>query len=75
MRTHEKSLNRVSRTALLTVDEVAAALCVSRSTVWRLADADRLCRVRVGPARRLVRFNAQEVEALIAAGSQAEPYK
>jgi excisionase family DNA binding protein len=71
MRTHETSLNRKSQTpALLTVDEAAAALRVSRSTVWRLADAGHLSRVRIGPAERLVRFSAQDVEALIHAGSE-----
>ena len=38
--------------ALLTVDETAEALRVSRATVYRLIDAGRLSAVRIGAGRR-----------------------
>jgi excisionase family DNA binding protein len=49
----------------LTVADVAAELHASRSTVWRLADCGALPRVRIGPAGRLVRFRAIDVERLV----------
>jgi excisionase family DNA binding protein len=52
-------------TPLLTVTEVARALAVSRSTVYRLIELGELPRVRVGGSAR---FRQADVEALIARG-------
>lgn len=63
MNTHEKTSDANMR--LLTADQVAEMLAVSRSTVWRWAGENQLPTVRLGAAQRLVRFRAQDVEALI----------
>lgn len=62
---------------LLTARQVADLLAISTTTVWRLADRGDLKRVRVGPTERLVRFRADNVEALLdlpaGAGSDGAP--
>jgi excisionase family DNA binding protein len=50
---------------------VAEALSISQETVRRLAAAGALTRVRIGPGRRLVRYRAADVEALVADGLRA----
>ena len=50
---------------LLTGDDVARALGISARTVRRLAAAGELDRVRVGPGRRLVRYQPEDVVALV----------
>src|SRR5438094_82378 len=57
------------RTTLLSVREVADALAVSPSTVWRLADRGYLRRLRIGHS---VRFRLEDVEALIQRCEQFE---
>jgi excisionase family DNA binding protein len=47
---------------LLTGEEVARKLAVSRSTVWRLGQSGTLRRVRIGGS---IRYLARDVEAMI----------
>jgi excisionase family DNA binding protein len=64
--THRPTGSQGERTGpapLLAVGEVAAILGLSRATVWRMADAGELARVRIGS--RAVRFRVSDVEALI----------
>lgn len=52
------------RRSLLTVDEVAETLRVSRRTVFRLIHTGRLCTVRI-PGLRVCRVFPSDVETLI----------
>ncbi len=52
---------------LLTLDEAARLLAVSRRTVERLIDAGRIRPIRIG---RAVRVTEREVEAYLAAASR-----
>lgn len=54
---------------LLTLDEAARLLAVSRRTVERLVDAGRIRPVRIG---RSVRVTARELEAFTAAASRRQ---
>ncbi|MDP9277037.1 MAG: helix-turn-helix domain-containing protein [Actinomycetota bacterium] len=58
---------------LVTVEQVAERLAVSRNTVRRLADDGSLVRVHVGPAGRLVRFRSTDVERLMAPNDDPAP--
>jgi excisionase family DNA binding protein len=53
---------------LLTVSEAAAALCISRSSIYRLFDAGELAWVQIGAARRVT---AAEIHRFIAAHTEA----
>jgi len=55
----------VQRQTLLTCEEVARALCVSRRTVAKLAADGQLPRVKIG---RAARYRPRDVEALIEKG-------
>ena len=62
---HGTADNHAARTPLLTVDDVSKRLAMSRSTIWRLADAGRLPRLRIGPGGRSVRFREADVDRLV----------
>ena len=53
--------------AFLTTGEVAAELCVARSTVLRWADEGKLQAVKLGP--KTVRFRRSDVDRFTAAGA------
>jgi excisionase family DNA binding protein len=53
-------------TELLTAGDVAHALRISKTGVWRLVRDGHLPRVHVG--RRSVRYRREDVEAIIARG-------
>jgi excisionase family DNA binding protein len=53
---------------LLTVSEAAAALHISRSSIYRLFDAGELAWVQIGASRRLT---AAEIDRFIAAHTEA----
>jgi excisionase family DNA binding protein len=50
---------------LLTLDQVAQSLAISKATVRRLVDTGELPTVRIGPGGRLVRVRVRDVEAVI----------
>jgi excisionase family DNA binding protein len=53
---------------LRTVSEAAAALHISRSSIYRLFDAGELARVQIGASRRLT---SAEIHRFIAAHTEA----
>lgn len=53
--------------SLLTIQEAAAALRISRSTVYRLFDSGQLAWVQIGASRRV---SATEIDRFIAAHTQ-----
>ena len=53
---------------LLTVTEAAAALRISRSSIYRLFDAGQLSWVQIGASRRVT---STEIERFIAAHTEA----
>jgi excisionase family DNA binding protein len=53
---------------LLTVSEAAAALCISRSSLYRLFDAGELAWVQIGASRRVT---SAEIHRFIAAHTEA----
>jgi len=53
--------------SLLTIQEAAAALRISRSSVYRLFDSGQLAWVQIGASRRV---SATEIERFIAAHTQ-----
>jgi excisionase family DNA binding protein len=55
---------------LLTAADVAATLCVSRTTVWRLVKRGDLPTIRIGGS---VRYAQKDVEALVALGRTVAP--
>jgi len=58
---------------LLSRDDVARALGVSGRTGYRLTASGDLAPVRVGPGRRLVRYLAVDVAALIQRSREGRP--
>lgn len=56
---------------LLTLDEAAAELQVSRRTVEREVKAGRIRVTKIGPSRRLVRVTERELKAYLAAAFRA----
>ena len=59
-------------TSLLTVNEAAARLGMSRRSVYRLVDTDELQTVRGLTPSAPVRFRAEDIEAFIAARTTPE---
>jgi excisionase family DNA binding protein len=55
------------RRRLLTVKEAAEAMCISRSSVYRLFDAGQLAWVQIGSSRRVT---SAEIERFIAAHTE-----
>jgi excisionase family DNA binding protein len=53
---------------LLTIAETAAALWISRSSIYRLFDAGQLAWVQIGASRRVT---STEIERFIAAHTEA----
>jgi excisionase family DNA binding protein len=74
--THSPSLNNhsvfqgrpINGSLLLTVSEVAAALRISRSSIYRLFDAGELAWVQIGASRRVT---SAEIHRFIAAHTEA----
>lgn len=59
-----------SRSALLTVNGAAAALAISRGTVYKLVREDRLASVRVGER---LRFRPEAIDAYLDRKREAGP--
>jgi len=55
---------------LLTVDDVAERLHVSRTTVYRLVESRRLRSYRIG---RQIRFNKSDIDSYLAARAWPQP--
>jgi excisionase family DNA binding protein len=72
-RLHRPTDSHPGPTALLTVEQVAALLAVSKPTVRRMADRGHLARVRAGPGARLVRFRVADVQALMVPAKNEGP--
>ena len=70
---HRSIGSHTATTALLTVNEAAHLLTVSKPTVRRLADRGDLPRVRIGPGGRLVRFRLTDVQALMVPTQSESP--
>jgi excisionase family DNA binding protein len=58
----------INDSLLLTVSETAAALCISRSSIYRLFDAGELAWVQIGASRRVT---SAEIHRFIAAHTEA----
>ena len=56
---HAFSGRPISRSLLLTVSEAAAALRISRSSIYRLFDAGELAWVQIGSSRRVTSAEIQ----------------
>jgi len=66
---HDSPDARPSTTSrLLTIVEAADALCISRSSVYRLFDAGQLAWVQIGASRRVT---SSEIDRFIAAHTEA----
>ena len=64
----ESDVGVLGTSRLLTIPEVAAALRISRSSIYRLSEAGELAWVQIGAARRVTsaevnRFVAKHIEA------------
>jgi len=62
---------RINGSLLLTVSEAAAALRISRSSIYRLFDAGELAWVQIGASRRV---NSAEIHRFIVAHTGGRPY-
>lgn len=65
---HAFSGRPISKSLLLTVSEAAAALRISRSSIYRLFDAGELAWVQIGSSRRVT---SAEIQFFIAAHTEA----
>ena len=65
---HAFSGRPISGSLLLTVSEAAAALRISRSSIYRLFDAGELAWVQIGSSRRVT---SAEIHRFIAAHTEA----
>jgi excisionase family DNA binding protein len=61
------NFSQAGRRRLLTVKEAAEAMCISRSSVYRLFDAGQLAWVQIGSSRRVT---SAEIERFIAAHTE-----
>jgi excisionase family DNA binding protein len=64
----------VTAPQLLSAEDVARSLGASRRTVDRIVASGELPRVRVGPGRRLARYEVAAVQALVRRSRESRPY-